>query len=203
MVLATPTKENYWRGGDTFQSATMNLCLLLLLLPPPLLASLGFPLTMPYVRPQLPQVAKLSIHLEPRVFLQYINSDIWSKIFSFRASHISALGWPLTLHQSSTSLPSPLLPQGTRWLNLLLNMISFEWKFSESLIANLNIGDWVKIYDSRCITWWSLAAALQWVGSPPTFGTAEEGAAFFSLSITAKIWRKDELGTIQSSSKHT
>ena len=55
------TRQIYFPWGKEeilrdHQSFTMALSLLLLLLPSPLLASLGFPLTMPYVRPQLPQV---------------------------------------------------------------------------------------------------------------------------------------------------
>ena len=46
-----------------------------------------------------------------------VQADTWS-MFSSRVSPICALGWLLTLPQNSMSLPSLLLPPGTRWLNL-------------------------------------------------------------------------------------
>ena len=80
--------------------------LTLLLLARPLFATLRFPLTMPYVRPQLPQVTLCGT----------MSSGIVDVCYKFwcRASPTSVLEWLSTYPLNCTSPPSPRLPQGTR-----------------------------------------------------------------------------------------
>ena len=98
-----------------------------------------------------------------------VQADTWS-MFSSRVSPICALGWLLTLRQNSMSLPSLLLPPGTRWLNLFPTEFQIGHKPKEFEQEDIGL--------PRCTTWWSLAAALPWMASPQTFGTVEEGAAY-------------------------